>query len=646
MANSGPTLRSLFPNKDAVKIYPDDFIENGDEKKDLIMAEFVDRKTGHFTDKRVAVLFRPRVTPYNDINFPVGYWTQVLGLGETPEGVTFSGNLGVYALPANTDNHEVGSLDTFWRSAENFVSDTTFIENPLFVDNTQPPIPLQWSVPVGSTAKDLASPKYFYGLPDHIVDGENTSKFGMLWAVSQAAPIRRIKAKNLHLALGDNYASGGFAANLDVEGFTNFAGQQQFCIRNGRIGDIFGMAWSAVLVGCEHKGWPTKEQEPHVVTDESTTSVRIEKPFIFIGDDDAVYLGIPKMKTDSASFDHAKLSEGEKVLIDNDEKVKVFHPSDSIDDIQEAAANGLHIVLSPGIYNWKKTLELSVDNQVLLGIGMATIEAPCNGKPCIYVSSKSSGVRISGLSLEASVLSDSDYVGSSLLDWGESQHVGKGNSKKNPGAIHDLFCFVGGRSVDRSVKAQTMVRIYSSNVVGDNLWLWRADHTKLAAGESANRPDLSEYHLTTNGECQCDTGLEVRGHDVLFNGLAVEHTYKDMVKWYGTNGKVNFYQSELPYDVSPANYKDIAGYRVHEGAEGHVAKGVGVYSYFRDYADVEVEAGVVDHADSKFENIFTVWLNGNFGIQSVINGKGGPTQKSKPEIVLSHPSTAKDQSEL
>lgn len=102
-----PALRELFPDKDAVLIYPDDFVkdENG---KNIILADLVDRYSGHFSDRRVVVFFRPGV--YDDINFPVGYWTQVMGLGETPKDVEFRGSLGVYCLPANTDNPDVGSV--------------------------------------------------------------------------------------------------------------------------------------------------------------------------------------------------------------------------------------------------------------------------------------------------------------------------------------------------------------------------------------------------------------------------------------------------------------------------------------------------------------------------------------------------------
>jgi hypothetical protein len=124
----------------------------------------------------------------------------------------------------------------------------------------------------------------------------------------------------------------------------------------------------------------------------------------------------------------------------------------------------------------------------------------------------------------------------------------------------------------------------------------------------------------------------------------------------------------LPYDVSGDVYKGIAGYRVHPQAHHHVAKGVGVrslfvvllllllsllmrlflllklipdilhcqvYSYFRDHDDVKVDTAVKHHPTTGYyENVFTVWLNGYRGIESVINNIGeATTQEGKPCVV-------------
>ena len=77
----------------------------------------------------------------------------------------------------------------------------------------------------------------------------------------------------------------------------------------------------------------------------------------------------------------------------------------------------------------------------------------------------------------------------------------------------------------------------AGQVIGDNFWLWRADHS--IGGASV-----------TGGFYPCLHGLVVNGDSVAMYGLAAEHTLEDLTVWRGDKGATYFYQSELPYDVS------------------------------------------------------------------------------------------------
>lgn len=635
MTSPPPSIRALFPNTQSVLIYPDDFAD-----KNIILEDLVERQAGHFSNQRVVVFFRPG--KYEDINFPVGYWTQVLGLGETPSDVEFTGSLGVYCLPANTDNPDVGSLDTFWRSAENFTSNSSFVVD----EDGRPCVPV---VKDGHVRTSLTPPYANENLyPTAALKEDPCPRQGMLWAVSQAAPLRRIRTNhNLHLSLGNNCASGGFMSNIQVGGYLLFGSQQQFCVRNCAAPKQSGGAWSMVMMGCDtdagdREDWIGSKPKNVVCESHPEDGAIIEKPFLFLDKDNVLYLGIPKVEYGVNGINHTAMSANDKVPVDNKLRVRVFSPHESFADLQAAADKGVHIILSPGIYSWGETLVISRHNQVVLGLGMATIQAPGDGSPCIHVRSQTQGVRLSGLSMEASVISKFIYTGSTLLTWGEPDDIHRKVGKDyvaNPSVMHDLYCFVGGRRTERTVKVECMVKIYSSHVIGDNLWLWRADHTKLMEAEPPNKPELSEYHVSIEGECQCETGLEVYGNFVTFYGLAVEHTSGDMTAWHGRQGRVYFYQSELPYDVLGANYsKQTTGYRVHAGADHHLAKGVGVYSYFRDCPNVHVKSAIAHHAlFGKYENVFTVWLNGFSGIESIINESGEVTKMpGKPYSIQSY----------
>ena len=78
----------------------------------------------------------------------------------------------------------------------------------------------------------------------------------MLWAVSQASPLRRIHVDH-DLTLyeymppweGAGYSSGGFLSNSQVGGTVHYGSQQQWFTRNCEIkatdplGGVFNMVW-------------------------------------------------------------------------------------------------------------------------------------------------------------------------------------------------------------------------------------------------------------------------------------------------------------------------------------------------------------------------------------------------------------------
>merc|ERR1719491_1784645 len=274
------------------------------------------------------------------------------------------------------------------------------------------------------------------------------------------------------------------------------------------------------------------------------------------------------------------------------------------------------------------------DMVAVLGLGLATLHAPQDGSPCIRVIANTAGVRIAGLMLEASVQNtaksdnnNSDGV-KSLLDFGEPEKNGTKDvgDSDNPGLISDIFTRVGGSNPDRSVTTDVMVRVFSGNVCGDNLWLWRADHVKLAPDESPNSPPL-DYHqvrifekndgkIVYVNECMVDNAIIVYGDNVSIYGLFCEHTVKDQMIWKGEHGSVTFFQCELPYDVMEYPY---AGYYVHEDVDHHSGAGFGVYTNFT-CADVVAPHGLKfpDKENILIQNPMTNFLNGMGGQLNVL----------------------------
>ena len=79
-------------------------------------------------------------------------------------------------------------------------------------------------------------------------------------------------------------------------------------------------------------------------------------------------------------------------------------------------------------------------------------------------------------------------------------------------------------------------------------------------------------------------------------------------------------------------YFHILNDRVADNVTKHEGYGIGVYSYFRDFT-VTVDKGIScpQSLEPHFVNPLSVFLNGNGGIEHVINDKGPASDVDNPE---------------
>jgi hypothetical protein len=172
-----------------------------------------------------------------------------------------------------------------------------------------------------------------------------------------------------------------------------------------------------------------------------------------------------------------------------------------------------------------------------------------------------------------------------------------------------------------------MVAIHDHHVIGDNFWLWRADH-----GDNVGWTENT-----------CDTGLLVTGDNVTLYGLFVEHTQKHQTIWQGERGRVFFYQSEMPYDPpsqdawrSPTG-DGYASYKIGNDVKIHEAWGLGVYHVFFKAPVVAVNAiETPESPDINLHHLLTFRLGGGkpgSGIRHVVNGQGGETIQAQKAMV-------------
>ena len=543
-----------------------------------IYAQQVDNEMG---TARYALLFEPGTygSQNNPLDIPVGYYTEVDGLGQDPSGVVING--GVTATGKNGS----GALDTFWRSVSNLT---------------------------------------IHVVPT--VDGCHTGN--EMWAVSQAAPMRRVDVKDFTTFMpyceSPNFASGGFVADSRLEGGALNGSQQQFYVRNSDLGAGWSnYVWNQVFSG--DIASPAQDfGNGAAYTTLAQTPVSKEKPYLYIDGSGAWNVFVPSAQTNSVGPTWANgHTAGTSIPLS---QFFIAAPSDSVSTINAALARGLNLLLTPGVYNVDSPIKVKRADTVVQGLGMATLTAT-NGNS-VLTTADVPGIDISGL------IVDAGPVNSPVLVQIGSKNGNNGvphNQASDPTALQDVFFRVGGPHVG---KATVALEVNSDNTILDDLWIWRADH---------GVPGSVGWTVNT-----ADTGLVVNGDHVTATGLFVEHFQKYNVIWNGNDGEVIFFQNELPYDPpTQADYEHdgvlgYAAFKVADNVQSFQGYGMGSYIFTNVNPDIHVSHAfeVPNTPGVQMNDLLTINLSGPGTIDHVINDTGGPVSSANPDVasqVVSYP---------
>jgi hypothetical protein len=79
---------------------------------------------GQFSSSRYALLFEKG---FHDVDINLGYYTSVHGLGNVPNDTDIK-SINTYN---SAESFEIGALNNFWRSAENFKTNATDTGSPM-----------------------------------------------------------------------------------------------------------------------------------------------------------------------------------------------------------------------------------------------------------------------------------------------------------------------------------------------------------------------------------------------------------------------------------------------------------------------------------------------------------------------------------
>jgi len=297
------------------------------------------QQKSEFGSARYALLFLPG--KYH-VDVPVGFYTQVLGLGASPDAVEIDGNVHSDAsLPRNN------ATCTFWRAVEGFSV-----------------------TPAGGT---------------------------MQWAVSQAVPMRRMHVRgNLVLHQNNGWASGGWMSDTLVDGNVGSGSQQQWISRNSEWGSWTGANWNMVFVGVvspPQGEWPT----PPYTKVELTSVVR-EKPFLTVDARGNWAVRLPELRKGSKGITwHGGSTPGQSIPLS---RFYLARPDvDTAESINAQLAKGKNVLFTPGIYELGEAIRVTRPNTVVLGLGFATLK-PTHGSPAVTTADVG-GIEIAGLLFDA-----------------------------------------------------------------------------------------------------------------------------------------------------------------------------------------------------------------------------------------------------
>ena len=506
---------------------------------------YATQRRNEFGPERSAILFLPG--DYS-IDVPIGFYTQVLGLGTSPDSVHINGN--VHSDAASRNNN---ATTTFWRAAENFSV-----------------------APTGGVMK---------------------------WAVSQAAPFRRMHIQgDIVLHQNGGWASGGWMSDTLIDGNVAAGPQQQWISRNSEWHSWTGANWNMVFVGIPNP--PEGEWPKPPYTKIAQTPIIREKPFLEIDPSGNYSVRVPALRTNSSGITwHAAATPGKSIPL---REFYIAHPNrDNAATINAQLAKGKNLLLTPGVYDLVEPIRVTHPNTVVMGLGFATLR-PVNGTAAM-TTTDADGIIIAGILFDAGPTQSPV-----LLEVGPTGS--KASHAKNPISLHDVFFRVGGAGAGRTL---VNLQINSNDTIIDHTWIWRADH-----GASVG------WDVNTSAN-----GLVVNGNNVIAYGLFVEHHQQFQVLWNGNAGRTYFYQSEIPYDppdqpsfTSAPDTNGWASYKVADNVTSHEAWGLGIYSVFRHPNVVLTRAIEVPvNPNVRFHDMITVALDHLGEIGNVINNTGGPT---------------------
>ena len=361
--------------------------------------------SNQFGSQRYALLFKPGTygTATDPLNFQVGYYTAVAGLGSSPNDVVVNGSIYVHNQCA------AGScvaLNNFWRSLSN-----------LTINVNTPELRLLQRRVLGGVAgrADASRPRQWVRDSDGLLHGP---------VVCERRLHRRFEVRRQHR--GQRLAAA-------------VAGQEQHARRLDERRLEPGVLGRG---GCAGPCFPAQASCGGPYTTLATSPVTRDAPYLYVDPDGHYNVFVPSVQHDSvgASWDGAPTA-GSSIPIDD---FFIAKPTDGAQAINNALARGQNLIFTPGVYQVDKTIKVRSGPTPSCSASASTL-VPSDGVVPMTVADVP-GVKLAGL------LFDAGQVNSPVLLQVGTPHAHK-SDPADPTSLQDVFFRIGGATPGKAPPA-------------------------------------------------------------------------------------------------------------------------------------------------------------------------------------------------
>jgi hypothetical protein len=298
------------------------------------------QQSNQFGTQRYELMFEPGT--YN-VTVPVGFYTEVVGLGQNPTQTTITGG-GVYTdadwNPANN------ATENFWRDVENITIDPSS----------------------GSTE----------------------------WAASQADPLRRVDIIG-NAVLADRTAAGPPAASSatrssPARSTRRASSSTSPATTSSAAGPVRAGTWcSSATPACRGRASRARRTRRWPDPDRRREALPVHRLLGQLG-------RVRTLEPDQlAGHPGANGNTPGTSLPISD--FYIATPSSTVSQINAALASGQDLLFTPGVYQINGTIDVTNPDTVVLGLGLATLVS--NGGNTILSTADVNGIRIGGLLFDA-----------------------------------------------------------------------------------------------------------------------------------------------------------------------------------------------------------------------------------------------------